>query len=102
LKVLGAPGAEIFEIEIFTISPIPQARKAIFSPLWPRYPKFSKYYKNYLGTGYIAVTTALSPRLEANEICFLAKFRVYRFKHGGDVNFRKFMFSENPLGGVDP
>jgi len=65
-------------------------------------PNFQKISKKYLGTSYIAVTTALGPRFAANEICFLAKFRVYRFKDGGDVKFRKFIFSKNPLGGYAP
>jgi len=69
---------------------------------WPGIPKFRNISKNYLGTSYESVGTALGRRFATSESCFLAKFRVYRFKDGGDVKFQKIYFSKNPLRGYAP
>jgi hypothetical protein len=66
------------------------------------FPEFPKFQKKYLETHDEAVNTALGGRLEGHEASHVAKFRVRRFKDGGDMKFRIFRFSKNPLRGFAP
>jgi len=61
-KAIGAIGAEIFEIEISQFCLCHRLEMLFLAHFGLDIPYFPKISKNYLGTSYKAVTTALGPR----------------------------------------